>query len=83
MPRAKTATVPIAAETWVTQAACARPENREVFWGLSVRAGGPRGEQARTICAHCPVLAECGDYATREQPTAGMWAGHNYTRDFW
>ncbi|MEV7609864.1 WhiB family transcriptional regulator [Microbacterium sp. NPDC089320] len=30
------------------------------------------------ICAHCPMLARCGAFATASRPTAGFWAGQTW-----
>lgn len=32
-----------------------------------------------SICAQCPVIAECASYASAAGVTAGFWAGHLYT----
>jgi hypothetical protein len=32
-------------------------------------------EALRSVCASCPVLAECREFATRTHVTAGWWAG--------
>ena len=28
-----------------------------------------------SVCARCPLLALCGDYANAARPSAGYWAG--------
>ena len=37
-------------------------------------------EYAAAHCWSCPVLAECGRFATANQETAGVWAGMDRTR---
>lgn len=34
-------------------------------------------DAAHDLCRHCPVRAECLDYATRIRPKAGVWAGQS------
>lgn len=31
--------------------------------------------EMRAICAACPILTQCVDYATTDRPTAGWWPG--------
>ena len=37
-----------------------------------------RAELGR-ICAACPLLTPCSDYAAAAAPPAGYWPGHNLT----
>jgi WhiB family redox-sensing transcriptional regulator len=55
---------------WVSKGAClgAPPDLFFPPVGASVR-------KARTLCAACPVLEECRDYAARTKPPLGMWGG--------
>ncbi|WP_406600914.1 WhiB family transcriptional regulator [Microbacterium hydrothermale] len=32
----------------------------------------------RYVCARCPLLNLCRDYATASKPKAGFWAGAHY-----
>lgn len=32
-------------------------------------------DEMRAICAACPILTQCVDYATTDKPTAGWWPG--------
>ncbi|MBT2497133.1 WhiB family transcriptional regulator [Microbacterium sp. ISL-59] len=36
-------------------------------------------EYLARACAECPIRTECGTYAQLAQPTAGFWAGVDYT----
>lgn len=36
-------------------------------------------ELAVNLCGCCPVLAECGQFATANRETAGIWAGRSRT----
>ena len=74
------------ARDWIMEAACARPEHRDVFWLLGdLEAGHVRRSvkqamaEARAVCAGCPVLATCQDHVSAsEVPVVGMWAGKHY-----
>lgn len=37
-------------------------------------------ERVAAICSACPIRRECGTYAELAQPTAGFWAGNDYTK---
>ncbi|MGX1703714.1 WhiB family transcriptional regulator [Microbacterium sp. NPDC055357] len=32
------------------------------------------------LCANCPIRELCAAYATKANPRAGVWAGHEYPR---
>ena len=55
---------------WMRRAACAGVE-------VDVFFPGPRasGEQARRLCATCPVRAECLAFAVDDRTTVGIWGG--------
>jgi WhiB family redox-sensing transcriptional regulator len=36
-----------------------------------------REREAKAVCASCPVLAECLDYAMRHSVRYGIWGGLN------
>ena len=56
--------------TWTQQAAC-RGADTEIFYPAS-----PDEEaEALSICATCPVRAQCLDYAIRNRETYGIWGG--------
>lgn len=64
---------------WHTHAACAGMDEARFF---PVAEGGPRGaeriEQAKAVCAGCPVRSTClADTMARESPTAryGVFGG--------
>jgi len=59
---------------WVSDALCAQTDP-EVFYpevGGSVRP-------AKNVCATCPVLAECRDYALTTGEPDGVWGGLSET----
>lgn len=64
--------IDVSATAWQQRASCA---------GLSaifIDGTRPEPDELETvvrICARCPVRAECGDYATREDVKWGIWAG--------
>jgi hypothetical protein len=71
---------------WISRAACALPENRDVFLVLGdLEPGRVRIEvkqamtEARAVCAGCPVRVPCQDHVSAsEVPVVGMWAGEHY-----
>ncbi len=58
---------------WRENAACAllRAHEKAMFYGES------RGDEqkAKAVCATCPVMAECRDYAMTGVETWGVWGG--------
>ena len=55
---------------WTEQAAC-RGIDTEIFYPTA-----PAEEaEALSICATCPVRAQCLDYAIRNRETSGIWGG--------
>ena len=60
---------------WTERAAC-RGVDTELFFPVSTQ--GPalaQIEQARAICARCPVLDDCLEFATRTGQRHGIWGG--------
>jgi WhiB family redox-sensing transcriptional regulator len=62
---------------WQDLAACARFDTRLFFHpagerGESFRA---REEAAKSVCADCPVLWECRQYALEAREPYGVWGG--------
>lgn len=55
---------------WMVDAAC-QDSTYDVFFPTSSDAY----DQARAICATCPVKSECFDYVTANPQDFGMWAG--------
>ena len=63
---------------WMNQAACL--DHPGLRWIKEPDQVGVAGEaRMAEICARCPVLVACGDYAATVQPTAGFWAGSFWT----
>lgn len=63
--------IPLESAQWMSQAACLNAD-REVFFP---EKGGP-GDDAKRICAHCPVVQECLDWALAlPADTVGVWGG--------
>jgi WhiB family redox-sensing transcriptional regulator len=62
-------------EHWTDLAAC-RGEDPELFYPVS--ASGPANaqvEEAKRVCAGCPVTADCLSWALRAGEPAGIWGG--------
>jgi WhiB family redox-sensing transcriptional regulator len=56
--------------TWTDSAAC-RGTDTEIFYP----ANAEEEAEALSICATCPVRAQCLDYAIRNRETYGIWGG--------
>ena len=63
--------------TWTTEAAC-QGQTRLFFAPAGERpeARAVRESQARTVCASCPALLDCRDWA-REHREYGFWGGES------
>ncbi|GEL25730.1 transcriptional regulator WhiB [Pseudonocardia sulfidoxydans NBRC 16205] len=62
--------------SWHEQAAC-RGEDPALFF--PVGNAGPAKEQtarAKAVCAGCPVIAQCREWARRYEDT-GVWGGED------
>jgi WhiB family redox-sensing transcriptional regulator len=61
---------------WMDHAAC--KGMTDVFFPAT-GSGNPATtyvEQARAVCANCPVQGPCADYANQIDARHGVWAGH-------
>jgi WhiB family transcriptional regulator, redox-sensing transcriptional regulator len=58
------------AESWMRQAECLDADPEAFF----PEAGG-NGLDAKKICARCPVIDECLEYAVRHTIDEGIWGG--------
>ncbi|HZE31610.1 MAG TPA: WhiB family transcriptional regulator [Actinoallomurus sp.] len=62
-------------EHWTDLAAC-KGVDPELFYPVS--AAGPaqlQVEEAKRVCAGCPVTADCLNWALRAGEPAGVWGG--------
>ena len=55
---------------WIDRALCASIDPERWF-----PEQGSDGGAAKKVCADCPVLAECRDYALQHPVLVGVWAG--------
>lgn len=60
---------------WIKEAACGEEPVRTFFLVKDERYKPGRFDRAMEICAECPVLRECDDYATRTKEKWGVWGG--------
>ena len=60
---------------WVSEAACRGGLQADVADALFFPGRGHSGERARTICATCPVRAECLQHALEVGEKFGIWGG--------
>jgi WhiB family redox-sensing transcriptional regulator len=54
------------------------PEKAELFfhpWGERDPSRGRRDRAAKQICASCPVMMQCRDYALATREPYGVWGG--------
>ena len=68
-------TVLVAERQWRSRAAC-RSADPDLFFPVS--ASGASIEQvteAKAICARCPVLLQCREYALATREPYGVWGG--------
>lgn len=57
--------------TWMAEALCAEAEGN--LWFPDVNS--PDAKYAKSICAECPVVDECLDYAVQNKIVEGIWGG--------
>lgn len=61
--------------SWTDRAAC-RYEDPELFFPISMTGPGrAQAEEAKAVCARCPVRRECLEYALATHQEAGIWGG--------
>ena len=62
-------------DDWRHRAAC-RDQDPELFFPVSEMGPGARQtEQAKAVCARCPVRAECLEYALDNALDHGIYGG--------
>ena len=62
-------------EDWRAEAACVG-EDLDIFFPLGDQATHHAlSNQAKQVCARCPVLATCRDWALRTSPEFGIFGG--------
>lgn len=74
-------------ETWKLRAACRGHPRPDIFFPPPARSEATikrsKSElarrlviaEAKRVCGHCPVRAECGDYADQIGDYHGIWGG--------
>ena len=60
----------MAARDWMDDAACRHVQSVDFFPG-----SGEPCEQARAVCAGCPVIAQCLEHALTYPEHHGVWGG--------
>lgn len=67
----------LASAEWMASAACRTVDPAVFFLEGEEDGGHPTGTYAaaRAICAICPVVVECLDYAMRTNQNYGVWGG--------
>ncbi|MCF3962705.1 WhiB family transcriptional regulator [Streptomyces fuscigenes] len=62
---------------WLERASC-RGEDPELFFPVGGSGSGPtvlQSDEAKTVCAGCPVRRQCLDWAVDAGPVDGIWGG--------
>ncbi len=60
---------------WLRSAACVG-EDPELFFPVGTTGPALREiEEAKRVCARCPVTPECLDWALDNGPMSGVWGG--------
>lgn len=59
---------------WMAEALC-KDEDPELFFPRQ----GPGAKRAARVCAECPVMVQCGEYAEATD-SLGVWGGKNRVR---
>lgn len=52
-------------------------------WAVGSEEGGdelPTDREAQIMCAGCPILKQCAEYAEMKHPAYGVWGGKVYGR---
>jgi hypothetical protein len=66
---------------WQSLGACGA--RTDLPWTAEPEDVGPWDAEAmRSVCAECPVLAECSAYVDRAAVVAGWWAGSHQDPDY-
>jgi WhiB family transcriptional regulator, redox-sensing transcriptional regulator len=65
----------LAPAPWMTEGAC-RDEDPDLFFPISaIDTGDGQIARATRICAGCPVMDECLEYALENRIKHGVWGG--------
>lgn len=64
---------------WRVRAACRNVADPDLFFPVSdddqAPATAAQIEQAKAVCASCPVRRQCLDFATETRQREGVWGG--------
>lgn len=62
---------------WQYQGACRNLDTEQFFHPEGERGGTRRrrDDAAKAICAQCPVITQCREYALAAQEPYGVWGG--------
>jgi WhiB family transcriptional regulator, redox-sensing transcriptional regulator len=69
-PPHKEVTYPMKSPTWYTQARC-KGIDPEIFYPIA----DEEGDEAKAICAECPVRLQCLETALANRERDGIWGG--------
>lgn len=61
---------------WRTEAVCSQSAGTKLFFPVGVTGAAEiQIHQAKTVCAECPVRAECLEFAITTNQEYGVWGG--------
>ena len=67
--------LPFADLRWQIEAACVDAADPEDFFPEGTGTAYRQALRALAVCAECPVVAECWDYAVAMECSDGVWGG--------
>ena len=62
---------------WRVSAACRRADPELFFPISSIGRGAAEAQQAKAVCARCPVRQPCLDFALATGQEFGIWGGYD------
>jgi WhiB family transcriptional regulator, redox-sensing transcriptional regulator len=62
---------------WRESAACRRADPELFFPISSIGRGAAEAQQAKAVCAHCPVQPQCLAFALATGQEFGIWGGYD------
>lgn len=64
-------------DSWADSAACGRPGINPDWFSETWYGTYPYREQAKRVCATCPVVADCLFHALHKSEPYGIWGGYD------
>ncbi|MGC0252646.1 WhiB family transcriptional regulator [Pseudactinotalea sp. Z1748] len=64
-------------DNWADYGSCT-PQNAGEDWDPSLHYDTARIKNAKTVCATCPVIAQCLGFARTNDTSEGVWGGESF-----